>query len=179
MIKRFTQKALAVFVCIASIISLCCCFAVNKEKKFEKAGLTITLTSQFTEKENVQFTANYVSNKIIVTTVKETFDSFKKLGYKPETMTTKTYAELMQTTYKSFYNSASDISEENGVSSFIYENDALGKDYTYIWYGFKGPDAFWGVTFGCEKNNFEKLENEMRGYAKTVEISSGESTDNK
>lgn len=164
------QLLLSLCICIGIIVGLCGCFDKTTNKTFEKAGLTITLTTEFHEKEHVEYTAYYASSKMIVLTVKETFDSFKKVGQDAETMSVEDYARLVIDTYKDFYNSASEISIEENMVSFIYENDALGKDYKYIWYGFKAVDAFWAVQFGCVESDFDYLQSQMLEYVKTVEI---------
>ena len=147
-----------IIICLAAI---CGCDDKTTNKKFEKVGLTITLTREFYEKEHVEYTAYYASSKMIVVTVKETFDSFEKVGQDAETMSVEDYARLVIDTYKDFYNSASEISIAENMVSFMYENDALGKDYKYIWYGFKAVDAFWAVQFGCVESNFDNLQSQM------------------
>ncbi len=163
-------------ICIGIIAGLCGCANNSTSKKFEKAGLTITLTTDFYEKEHVEYTAYYASDKMIVVTVKELFTSFEKVGENAEMMSVEEYATLVIDTYQNFYNSASEISVENGMVSFTYENDALGKDYQFVWYGFKAVDAFWAVQFGCVESDFDNLQSQMLAYAKTVEIERFEET---
>ena len=174
--KKFWAMNILMLLIIICLAAICGCDDKTTNKKFEKAGLTITLTREFYEKEHVEYTAYYASSKMIVVTVKETFDSFEKVGQDAETMSVKDYARLVIDTYKDFYNSASEISIAENMVSFMYENDALGKDYKYIWYGFKAVDAFWAVQFGCVESDFDNLQSQMLAYAKTVEIERFEET---
>ena len=168
------HKKICTLICsfVGVILVLCGCGGGSKEtsKTFEKAGLAITLTTEFHEKEHVEYTAYYASDKMIVVTIKESFTSFEKVGKDAEMMSVEEYARLVLDTYQDFYNSASEVTVENDMVSFVYENDALGKDYKYVWYGFKAVDAFWAVQFGCVDANFDSLQSEMLAYAKTVEI---------
>ena len=174
--KLIKQVIVSLCLAISIIAGLCGCANESTSKKFEKAGLTITLTTEFYEKEHVEYTAYYASSKMIVVTIKESFNSFEKIGQDAETMSVEEYARLVIDVYQDFYNSASEISVENDMVSFTYENDALGKDYKFVWYGFKAVDAFWAVQFGCVDANFDSLQSEMLAYAKTVEIERFEET---
>ncbi|MBO7297734.1 MAG: hypothetical protein J6U60_01650, partial [Clostridia bacterium] len=92
-------KSILTLICsfVGVILVLCGCDSGSKEtsKKFEKAGLTITLTTEFHEKEHVEYTAYYASDKMIVVTIKEAFTSFEKLGKDAEMMSVEEYARLV------------------------------------------------------------------------------------
>ena len=169
--KKAIKKILLILCMgIGTLVLFCGCLNSSTSKTFEKAGLSITLSDEFYEKEHVEYTAYYASSEMIVVTVKEQFSTLEIIENNAKWMSVEYYANLIIDTYRNFYNSASEVLIENDMVSFTYENDALGKDFQYMWYGFKATDAFWSVQFGCEKSDFDRLKAEMLEYAKTVQI---------
>ena len=160
------KKICLVVLCVFLLTGFCSCgfLAKAKDKDFSKAGMTITLTDQFTEQENVSQTVYYVSLTSIVTGLKEETKIFEDAGY--GSLTLKEYAELV---IKG--NSLnSQVSEKDGLTYFTYEKSVSGKDYKYYATVFKGADAFWLIQFGCEQKNFDKYQPDYVKWAKTVQV---------
>ena len=63
--KLFSKAALAVVLVFTLMLSGCSLFEPD-EKSFSKAGMTVTLTEAFVEQDVVNYTATYVSTKIMV-----------------------------------------------------------------------------------------------------------------
>ena len=66
------------------------------EKTFTKAGLSITLTAGFTEKEMMSKTAYYESKSAIVTVLKEEFSLFESVNISTD-ISLREYAQLVIT----------------------------------------------------------------------------------
>ena len=71
----FTAATVAALLCLIGVAG---CKA--KDKTFEKAGMQITLTTAFSEKEYIGQTACYQSSKVIVTAIKEEFTYFESVA---------------------------------------------------------------------------------------------------
>lgn len=84
--------ALLLLICL-SLAVLGGCFPA-KDKEFSKAGMTITLTTKFTEKELASQTAYYESFTSIVTALKEEFSLME--GFQDYTLEEYTNIVLQQ-----------------------------------------------------------------------------------
>jgi hypothetical protein len=133
---------------------------------FSKAGLTITLTQDFHEKDVVSQTATYASSKYIVLTLKEEFKILEQSNISTD-ISLKEYAEDI------IANNSLDATVEGNESRpyFIYSRQASGKDITYLATVFKGSDAFWIVTFACDSKNFASSQAQFMKWADTVKVS--------
>lgn len=161
--KPFYLIAIAlVFTLLLS--SLTGCIFAAKEKTFEKAGMTITLTSLFVEKNVASSAAYYESRSSIVSVIKEEFYLFEQLGYVIENLTLDDYAELV---IENNHLNAS-IEKRDGLVSFTFQKQANGKDFSYFAVVFKSSDAFWLFQFGCETKNFDTSLSQFIKWAKTV-----------
>lgn len=155
--KRYI--ALALLICVTAV-ALCGCF--DSEKEFSKAGMTITLTSSFVEKEIVSQTAYYESTTSIVTVLKESFSSVS--GLSNYTLDQYTNAVLTANKLKTEITKY----EDKEYYSFTYEKELNGKDYYYFATTFKGPDAFWLIQFACTTSNKDKFQDKFVKWADSV-----------
>lgn len=137
-----------------------------RTQDFSKAGLTITLTQDFHEKDVVSQTATYASSKYVVMTLKEEFTALEKSNISTD-ITLKEYAQDLIT------NNSVDATVEGNESRpyFIYSKQINGKDYTYLATVYKGSDAFWVVTYACESKNFTSSQDQFMKWADTVKVS--------
>lgn len=164
-------KAALIISCVAMLSSVMfgCVFKTlfgePELKDFTKAGMTITLTSDFTEKDLVNQTAYYTSETVIVTALKEEKSLFEEANINIDTLTE--YAELVIENN----NANSTVTEENGATYFIYEAEANGKEFKYYASVFKTDDAFWLVQFACEKDDFDSNKTQFAEYASSVKFS--------
>lgn len=150
-------------VCLLLMIAICtltvgCSLFSADEKTFSKAGMTITLTDEFTEQELVTQTAYYVSRKAIVTVLKEDGSTISDYSVAK-------YAELVCTANKLDPNS---VTAKEGYAEFTYEKELNGKDYYYYARCFKNGTDFWLIQFGCETKNAEKFTSSFEKWASSV-----------
>ena len=157
--KKFLSLLLISFL-VVSMLS--CNLFEPEEKVFEKAGLSMTLNEDFTEKDHVSYTAVYVSTKIEVCTLKEDFES---LNLSKDTDTNE-YAKLVIQANKL----TCEPTTKDGLTYFQFEKEVKGKNFTYYGFVYKGSDAFWLVQFGCESDKTEKYEDDIFKYAKSVTV---------
>ena len=158
--KSILKRMTVLLTLLLTVTTLFSC-AFGLDKKFSKAGVTITLTNQFVEKEIVSQTAYYESTTMIVTVLKEEFTMLSGL----ENWTLKKYAE---TTISGNSLTAEVVETENPYVYFEYEKTVSGNDYKYLATCFKADDAFWLIQFGCFEKNYDKLRSDMFKYADSV-----------
>ncbi|MDE6598309.1 MAG: hypothetical protein K2K60_06695, partial [Clostridia bacterium] len=152
----FTAATVAALLCLIGIAG-----CKPKAKTFEKAGMQITLTSSFNEKEYIGQTVCYQSAKVIVFAVKEEFTSFDSdLTLKAYT-TRVLYANNMQ--FK-----ASFEREGQEYLYFTYEKAVSGQNYYYMATTHKGPDAFWLIQFACFTSDKDKYTESFFKWADSV-----------
>lgn len=149
-------------LCTVALLAICfvgCAFGAKKT--FSKAGVTITLTDKFIEKELVSQTAYFESTEMVVTLLKEEFTLLVGL----ENWTLKKYAE---TTISGNGLTAEVVETEKSYVYFEYEKTVSGNDYKYLATCHKADDAFWLIQFGCFSKNYDKLQEDMFKYADSV-----------
>ena len=158
--KLFSKAALAVVLVFTLMLSGCSLFEPD-EKSFSKAGMTVTLTEAFVEQDVVNYTATYVSTKIMVYALKE---EFSLLG--SETDTLDKYIDLI----KEINDFDDKVETDEGLKYIIVETEGNGDKYTYIVAFYEADDAFWMIQFGTKSSNFDKYKDDMIKYAKSVKI---------
>lgn len=171
--KTIKNAVIAIAVGIAAAsFALTGCFS-DEPKTFEKEGMSITLTTKFSEQNIVTQTVYYVSTDSVVTGLKEEFS----LMYGFEDYTVSEYTDLV------IANNMLDaqVYDREGKSYlwFTYEKSVSGKDFYYLATTFKASDAFWLIQFGCETSDKEKLSDSFFEWADSVTFtgqSSGQET---
>lgn len=143
---------------------------LSRRKTFQKSGLSIILTNDFKEKEVLEYTAYYSSEKMIVLTLKVEFDGFDINKWNPYESSCYDYAEKISKEYKSLYPSTTEVIVSEELIYFAFDFEQSGKTYKYLLATYKADDAYWQVSFGCEKRNYDALQNDMMCYAKSVSI---------
>lgn len=151
----FTAAAVAAILCL---IGFAGCKA--KDKTFEKAGVRITLTTEFTEKEYIGQTVCYQSAKVIVTVLKEEFASIGS------SCTLGEYTDMVLQANN--FSAATNGREGREYMYFSYEKSVGGKDYYYIATTHKGPDAFWLIQFACFASDKDKYTDSFFRWADSV-----------
>ena len=153
------KKIVAVVLLLcAALLVLTACFGADKD--FSVAGMTITLTSQFTEKDMMGQTKYYQSLRAVVTVLKEGFEDLG--GAQDWTLTKYTQAVLKANNLKS------GITEGEKYYSFTYEKSLNGQDYYYFATTHKASDAFWLIQFGCLKSEKDKYQPKFEKWADSV-----------
>ena len=158
--KLFSKAALAVVLVCTLMLSGCSLFNPD-EKSFSKAGMTVTLTEAFVETDVVNYTATYVSTKVMVYALKEEFSLFDS-----ETDTLDKYIDLI----KQINNFDNQVETDEDLKYIIVETEANGDKYTYIVAFYEADDAFWMIQFGTKSVNFDKYKDDMLKYAKSVKL---------
>jgi len=136
-----------------------------KTKEFTKAGMTISLTSDFYEKEIASQTAYYESEKYIVTVLKEEFTIFDSIGISTD-ISVKEYAKLVID--NNMIPSA--IEEKDSLTFFKYEKTINGKQFSYFATVHKSLDAFWLIQFVCESKNAEDSQDLFIEWGQTIKL---------
>ena len=137
---------------------------------FHKSGLSITLTHDFKEKDVLDYTAYYSSQKILVLTSKAEFDDFNIEEWNPAEHSLYEYAEKIAEDYKNLYPSTSEIYTEHNLIYFTFDFEKNGNNYTYLLAVFKSNDAYWQVSLGCKSVNFARLQSDMIRFAQSVSM---------
>ena len=165
MMKKQRRWIAAWLACMLLVGTLSGCSMFGaKEKTFSKAGMSITLTSDFEEKELESLTVYYESSNAIVAVLKEEFTLFDSLDLAAEDLTLNDYADLV------LANNGlnAEIKEANGLVYFNYEKDANGKSNTYLATVYKADDAFWLIQYCCPTDDYQKMEPGFIEWAQTV-----------
>ena len=158
------KRIIAAVLAAVMLCMLCACGA--SEKDFSKAGMTITLTNKFVEKDLVSQTAYYESTDAIVTALREGFDLFQQAGIDTN-ITNKQYAELCITANGL---SSTAVDGNDKYAHFSYEKQVNGQDFSYEAYCFRTDDAFWLIQFACHTKNLSKMTSVFEKYANSVKF---------
>lgn len=159
--KKFKQTMLALLLCCLCV-GLSACGA--KAKTFSKEGLTITLTTEFQEKEIVSQTLYLQSSDVIFVALKETNDSLTESGYNVEEMNTSAYAKIVIENN----NVEAIVEEDENLTTFSFCKNVSGKNICYVAYTFKGTDAFWLCQFACDVKDEQNFRPQFKVWAQTI-----------
>jgi len=134
--------------------------SIGEPKTFEKDGITLLLTDQFTErKSELGFYAYYVSDFCGVVVLKEDFSLEEGLAELP-------LEEYVGNVIAN--NGHTDIEPQNKDDLWFYVRDSGGtRSYSY---SFKGSDAFWIVQFLCMTSDAPMFEDLFYLWANSVEV---------
>ncbi len=161
---------------IASVLMLMLCAtflsACSKPKTFTTVdgGLSITVTSDFKEKEIAGQTMYLESKNSIVTILKEEFSLFTDRGYEPDSMTEMEYADLVIKANKLGDSVTPFNDEQNSFVDFSYEKTVSGRQFYYFAVCKKGKDAFWLCQFGCTTDKKDDFKQTFIDWAKTITL---------
>lgn len=138
-----------------------------KPKDFSKSGMNITLTNQFVEKPQENYTISYDSKEVAILALKEEFSDYEGLN----NYSIEQYGELVLETNKQY--SPSDLKNNNGITYFNYllKNTDTNETYKYFTVLYKASDAFWMVQFIALENNYFEYEEQFIGWAKNITFS--------
>ena len=164
------KKITTLFVVISFCISLCGCFnrtlidpnrdSKVEDKVFKGAGIVITLTNEFVEKESeLGFDAYFVSDYCGVVVLKEDFSL--KAG-----MSDLTVEEYINNVIDN--NGHKNIEPQCREDLWFYVN-SNGSTQIYS-YSFKGTDAFYIVQFICMMADVPILEEVFFSWAQSVKV---------
>ena len=150
--------AIVLLLCV-TLLALTACFG-EKEKEFTVDEMTITLTTQFTEKDVYGQTKCYQSIRTLVTVLKESYSS---LGV-TSTFTLKQYTQAVLDANKL----DATITQGDKYYSFSYEKDVSGQTYYYFATTHKADNAFWLIQFSCFSSDKDKYQETFEKWADSV-----------
>ena len=146
------------------VILSSCSNMFTKEKTFTNAGLSITLTNKFHEKEHISVTSYYESEKMMVVVIKENFSLLSRFGVS-ENSSIEQYLELVI----SANNHKANLRKEDDIPYFTYERSDSGKDFKYVATAAKGSNAFYLVQYCVIEDTYDDLKDDIFKYASTYE----------
>jgi len=163
--KRISSIVL-IFVLITSLFLSGCSLFEASPKTFTKAGMSITLTDRFTEREYVSFTAVYDSQHVAVFAIKEAFTLFEGSALGKDS-SLEDYANTV------ILANGLDVTPvtEDGITSFTYQKESNGIDCTYFATVHKSGDAFWLIQFSAKTEQYEAQKANILTYAKSISFS--------
>ena len=155
---------------LALALLLCGCStetepAAPAEQTFSVAGMNITLTEAFYEKEHVSYTMCYTSDDIAVFTLREEYALFNNTDFSSAS-TLEEYAGLVWNANQ--FSGNVPLVTDGDLKYFEYDFVSGGNEYTYRTYVFKDAEGFWLVQFSCFTDRYEALQDTMHSYAATV-----------
>ena len=157
--KRFFGLLSLTLICA---MLLCGC-SVTPEV-FEKDGMSITLTSAFSELEQEGLTVAYHSKKAVVLAFKEEFTTLTDAGIGADS----TLEEYAAAVLKAQQLQGTAIQSDNGLTYFVYERSSGRSTYAYFATVHKSASAFWLIQFGCSADSFLELQPTFMTYAQSV-----------
>ena len=163
------HKVFSVILALALLLTGCTAVETAPEapalQDFSKAGMTVTLTEEFYEKEHMGYTTCFLSDDIAVFVLKEEYTLFENTDFSSAS-TLEEYAGLVWNANQ--FTGNVPLTTDGDLKYFEYDYTANGNSYTYRTYVFKSADAFWLVQFASLSEHYEALSRTMHGYAATV-----------
>lgn len=128
------------------------------EITFSSNGMSITLTEDFEEIPNPDFTVCYGSPTTGVSILRERFVKYPMLRDLP----IEEYTELFEEPVT--------LNHEDGLYWYEYEaeDEAEDETYRYFAYIYKTDNAYWEVHFGTIDSLADSMEDDFAAWAKTV-----------
>jgi len=137
-------------------------FVVEPET-FSISNMTITLTNEFEQVEDIDATSCYASDEVTVYTYKDSFIHYDYL----EKYTIKQYGDELI----SYYEMDNPVfMNKDGLDyiEYSYEDIVSKEDCNAIIYIFKTNDAFWTVEFCVYEDDYKELKSQIIQWAKSV-----------
>ena len=160
------RRIVALILLALTIVSLSACNNITEEV-FTKDGFSITLTSEYREREYENYFVSYDSKNILVAVIKEPFSSLEGFG----DYTLAQYADLMKLNCTKDNITPSDVTEKDGITYFEYSFfNKEGTSYKYFTAMYKGDDAFWTVQFATPLSEYEGFKLQILEFAKSVKV---------
>lgn len=158
------KKKIGIIVLLIFSLILGGCFNLSaKQKDYSSHGFNIKMDDGMNEKDLATATVTYMSDKVVITALKEEFTFLEAIDIDEES-SIEDYAEAVIKNNKADYK----LKEKDGINYFEYEKTVSGKDYYYYAVVYKSDDAFWLVNFACEKRNKSEYQEKFFEWAKTV-----------
>ena len=166
------KKVLVGLLAVLLAFSMASCALFGSQKIYEKSaktfsvdGMSITLTSGFTEAEFEGYVVCYDSSEVAIFVIEEEFSLIDGAS----DWSIEDYADLVR---QANLDQNPVVSEDEGLITMKYNYYNADEKTSYSYYSvmFKGPSAFWLVQFACEQNSFEEYKPHFIEWAKSVKF---------
>jgi len=137
----------------------------EKNKTYSSHGASIVLPNNFYEKNLASATAYFESTKAILMFLKEDLSSLATINI-GKNSTLGDYANAVLANNEM----TAEVKDHANFKYFTYEKSNNGKDFFYVSTLFKANDAFWLVTFACEKKDQNFYQTEFLKWAETIKF---------
>ena len=134
-------------------------------KEFVSAGLHLTLTDDFAEKQHAAYTLYAESENLLVLGLKEEYTLFENTDFSEQT-SPEQYAALVW--HGNQLEGDVPLESDDELLWFDYEKHVNGADYHYRAYVFKDNEGFWLLQFAARSDEFADLSSVIREYAVSV-----------
>ena len=165
------MKKTLLMILVAFCLLLCGCQAKSDEpvlpvaQDFSAAGMTLTLTEDFAQKQHAAYTAYFESADLLVLGLKEEYTLFEHTDFSAQTSPER-YADLVWKSNR--MEGDVPLQESDDLLWFEYDNHVNGVDYRYRAYVFKANDGFWLVQFAAHAESFDSFSDTIAGYAASI-----------
>ena len=132
---------------------------------FAAAGMHLTLTDAFTEKQHVSYTAMYNSEEVAVMVLKEEYELFDNTEFSSQTAPEQ-YAALVWSANQ--LQGEVPLQEDETLTWFEYDRTVNSTDYRYRAYVYKSNEAFWLFQFAVRAEAFAAQSDSIHDYAASV-----------
>lgn len=172
--KKGTKKGLIILL-VAFIVgsgsgklvtSLLLSDVMVESEVFSFDEMKITLTNEFAETDVDGYTVCYVSEKVLVLALKESYELVD--GF--ENYTLEEYGNLVITNNN--LESKCQLQSDDGLTYFKYQYTDSEKNTTYDYFSvvYKGTDAFWMMQFVTDEEDTADYQQHLAEWAKSVEL---------
>lgn len=165
------MKKTILMILLTLCLLLCGCQTQDEEpaapvlQDFSAAGMNLTLTEDFAEKQHAAYTAYYESADLLVLGTKEEYTLFENTDFSAQTSPER-YAALVWSANQ--MEGEVPLEEADGLLWFEYDSHVNGSDYRYRAYVFKADDGFWLIQFAARTDSFDGLSDAIGEYAASV-----------
>lgn len=160
------KKLFAVITCFAFLFTANACALFQDEEIFTGSGITITLTSAFTQKETVAVPFYLESMDHIFMGMRETKTSVQSVGVSnlEDYIDAVLDANSKSTDVYSY--------DQDGVTFYYayYSSTVDGVDYGYMMICMVGESYYYTMNFGCLDKNLENNKAQYLDWAKTITV---------
>jgi len=160
------KKLFATISCIALMFTANACSLFQQDEVFTGSGITITLTSAFTEKETVTVPLYLESMDHIFMGMRESKSSINGIGV-------YTLSDYIDAVLDANGKTADTISYDQDDVTFYYAYYSSTVDsieYGYMMVCMVGESYFYTMNFGCLNKNLEDNKEQYLDWAKTITV---------
>lgn len=168
--RKKTRRNTTIFVVTCAVIGLIVGAFAGRQaasvqpETWKSAGISITLTNQFSADNAEGYTACFGSQDVAVYALKEPFS----LMAGAEALTVEQYCEMVVD--NNDFNMTQEPKTQDGLTwfEFSWTNPETNLTYCYFAATYKTDDAFWLVQFATNQTKWEQYHSQFIQWAKSV-----------